>query len=246
MAVPLPIETERLILRRFDPARDSEPMLAVYGDPEVMRFIPGGANRSLDAARTRLEQYAAAQDSRGFSSWAVVERTSGEVVGDAGFGVFRQTGDLELGYTFRRDRWGRGYATEAARACLRAVQAHLVVPRIVAVVDEENARSAIVAERIGMARVGTVELEGRPHALFATSGLRAPQEEDDQPDQPRDDREDEQPLDHDDREHDRDRHDDCQQDQAHHVHQYAPLRARTAGSVFAKMVMSSQIDQFSR
>ena len=169
MAVPLPIETERLILRRFDPERDSEPMLAVYGDPEVMRFIPGGVNRSLAAAEARLAQYAAAHDSRGFSFWAVVERASGEVVGDAGFGVFRKTGDLELGYTFRRDRWGRGYATEAARACLSAGFAHLGVSRIVAVVDEENERSLRVAERIGMARIGTVETDGRPHALFATS-----------------------------------------------------------------------------
>ena len=207
MAIPLPIETERLLLRRFDPARDREAMLDVYGDPEVMRFIPGGPNGSLEAARTRLEQYAAAHDSRGFSFWAVVERASGEVIGDAGFGVFRQTRDLELGYTFRRDRWGRGYATEAAQACLAAGFGHLGVTRIVAVVDEENVRSLRVAERIGMVRVGTVDTDGRAHALFATSGPRPPQEEDDQPGQPRDHREDEQPLDDDDREPDRQRDD---------------------------------------
>jgi [ribosomal protein S5]-alanine N-acetyltransferase len=218
VAIPLPIETERLLLRRFAPERDAESTLATYGDPEVMRFIPGGTYRSLDAVRNRLDRYAREHDAKGFSFWAVVERATGEVVGDAGFGVFRETGDLELGYTLRRDRWGLGYATEAARACLAAGFAHLGATRIVAVVDEENARSARVAERIGMARIGTVESGGRPHTLFATSGSRAPQEEHDQPGQPRDDREDEQPLDHDDREPDRDRHDDRQQDQTHHVH----------------------------
>lgn len=167
MAIPLPIETERLLLRRFDSERDSEPMLAVYGDPEVMRFIPGGAYSGLEAVRTRLAAYAREHDSRGFSFWAVVERDTGEVVGDVGFGVFRETSDIELGYTLRRDRWGRGYATEASRACLDAGFAHLDVARIVAVVDEENARSLRVAEGLGMVRVGTVRTNGRPHALFA-------------------------------------------------------------------------------
>jgi len=85
----------------------------------------------------------------------------------AGFGVFRQTGDVELGYTLRRDRWGRGYATEAAQACLEAGLARLDVARIVAVVDEENLRSSRVAERLGMAVVDTVDVHGRPHRLFA-------------------------------------------------------------------------------
>jgi RimJ/RimL family protein N-acetyltransferase len=169
MAVPLPLETKRLILRQFEPASDCEPMLAVYADPEVMRFIPGGAYDGLEAVETRLERYAQEHERRGFSSWAVVERAAGRAIGDAGFGVFEPTGDVELGYTLHRDAWGRGYATEAARACLDAGLAHLDVARIVAVVDEENARSARVAERIGMTRIDTIEAYGRPHAVFAVS-----------------------------------------------------------------------------
>ena len=166
MAIPLPIETDRLILRPFEPEADAEQMLEVYGDPAVMRYIPEDVYRSLAAVRATLERYAREQERRGFSFWAVVERSGAHVVGDAGFGVFRQTGDVELGYSFRRDRWGRGYATEAARACLGAALAHLDVPRIVAVVDEENHRSSRVAERIGMTVADTVELHGRPHRLF--------------------------------------------------------------------------------
>jgi RimJ/RimL family protein N-acetyltransferase len=174
MPIPLPVETERLILRAFEPERDADQMLEVYGDPAVMRFIPGGSYRGLDAVRATLERYVREQESRGFSFWAVVERDGAHVVGDAGFGVFAQTGDVELGYTFRRDRWGRGYATEAARACVEAGLAHLDVPRIVAVVDAENLRSARVAERIGMAAVETVVgLSGRPHTLFAVRRGRA-------------------------------------------------------------------------
>jgi RimJ/RimL family protein N-acetyltransferase len=173
MPIPLPIETERLILRPFEPERDAEQMLEVYGDPAVMRFIPEDVYRGLDAVRATLERYGREQETRGFTFWAVVERDGGGVIGDAGFGVFEQTGDVELGYTLRRDRWGRGYATEAARACLEAGLAHLDVPRIVAVVDAENLRSARVAERIGMAAVDTVVgLSGGPHTLYAVR--RAP------------------------------------------------------------------------
>ena len=89
------------------------------------------------------------------------------MIGDAGFGILEQTGDVELGYTLARAYWGRGYATEAAAACLEAGLAHIAAPRIVAVVDEDNEASLRVAERIGMTRIGTIEAHGRPHVLFA-------------------------------------------------------------------------------
>ena len=142
-------------------------MVAVYCDPEVMRYIPGGALAGAEAVRATLATHARTQERLGFSAWAVVERQSGTVVGDAGFGIFEPTGDVELGYTLARAYWGRGYATEAAAACLAAGLAHIAAPRIVAVVDEDNAASLRVAERIGMARIGTIEAHGRPHVLFA-------------------------------------------------------------------------------
>ena len=168
MPIPLPIETERLLVRPFAPEPDARAMAEIYCDPEVMRFIPGGALPDVAAVVALLETYVDAQRDRGFSSWAVVERATGLLVGDAGFGVFEATGDVELGYTVVRSRWGRGYATEAAEACLRAGLAHLHAPRIVAVVDAENDASMRVAERIGMERVETIEAHGRRHVLFAS------------------------------------------------------------------------------
>lgn len=167
MSVPLPIETERLLVRSFVPESDSEPMFDVYGDREVMEFIPGGALGDIDAVRATLETHAKEQRARGFSSWAVVERKTGRVIGDAGFGVFAPTGDIELGYTLARDCWGCGYATEAAKACLVAGLRNLAVSRIIAVVDSENEASLRVAERIGMTRIETIEAHGSPHVVFA-------------------------------------------------------------------------------
>jgi len=106
---------------------------------------------------------------QGFSSWAVVDRETGHPIGDAGLGIFEPTGEVELGYTLARDRWGQGYATEVARACLVAGLEQLEAPRIIAVVDAENEASLRVPERIGMKKIETIRAHGRTHVLFAAS-----------------------------------------------------------------------------
>jgi [ribosomal protein S5]-alanine N-acetyltransferase len=169
VSVQLPIVTERLVVRCFVAEADAEPMFRVYGDPDVMRFIPGGALSDQVAVRALLERYAEAHQRQGFSSWAVVDQETGHPIGDAGFGIFEPTGEVELGYTLARDRWGQGYATEAARACLVAGLGQLVAPRIIAVVDAENEASLRVPERIGMKKIETIHAHGRPHVLFAAS-----------------------------------------------------------------------------
>ena len=165
MTIPLPIETERLLIRPFD-APDAGPMAEIYGDPAVMRHIWLGA---LDRERTTalLEEYRAAQDEHGFSTWAVVEKESGTVVGDVGFGIYAPTGEPELGYTLAAAAWGRGYGLEAARACVEAAFAHLPHSRVVAKAEPGNEHSLRVAERLGMGTVETIDVDGRPHLLLA-------------------------------------------------------------------------------
>jgi RimJ/RimL family protein N-acetyltransferase len=165
--VPLPIETDRLLLRSFGPD-DVDEMLDVYGDADVMRFIPGGV---LDARATArmLAAYASAQATRGYAVWGIVLKSTGRLIGDAGFNVFAETGEPELGYSLARATWGNGYASEAARGCLDAAFAHLGCARVVALVDVDNAASHQVATRIGMQRLETIQAHGRPHVLYATA-----------------------------------------------------------------------------
>jgi RimJ/RimL family protein N-acetyltransferase len=168
--VPLPIETERLRLRTFTPD-DVDEMLGVYADAEVMRYIPGGV---LDArATTRmLAAYASAQATRGFAVWGIVLKSTGRLIGDAGFNVFAETGEPELGYSLVRDAWGNGYASEAARGCLDAAFAHIGCERVVALVDVDNVLSQRVTARIGMTRIDTIQAHGRPHHLYETARER--------------------------------------------------------------------------
>jgi RimJ/RimL family protein N-acetyltransferase len=164
VSIPLPIETERLVIRPFA-AADADPMADVYGDPEVMRHVCPGV---LDRKRTiaLLEEYRHAQERHGFSTWAVVERETDAVVGDAGFGIYAPTGEPELGYTLGSGVWGRGYGLEAARACVEAAFAHLPYRRVVAKVEVENERSLRVAERLRMRPVENITVHGRPHLLL--------------------------------------------------------------------------------
>jgi [ribosomal protein S5]-alanine N-acetyltransferase len=141
-------------------------MMDVYGDADVMRYIPGGPLPDEQAARTVMDEQLLAHAARGYAYYAVELLADGSVIGDAGFGLFEATGDIEVGYTFARRAWGQGFATEAAAACLAAGLAGLDVPRIIAVADVANSASHRVAERIGMRRDGDLQAHGRPHALF--------------------------------------------------------------------------------
>jgi RimJ/RimL family protein N-acetyltransferase len=165
VTIPLPIQTERLCIRPFD-SGDVDPMADVYGDAEVMRHVCIGV---LDRAGTAalLEDYRRAQEQRGFSTWAVVEKASGTVIGDVGFGLYEPTDEPELGYTLAASAWGRGYALEAARACVAAAFAHLPQRRLVAKIEPENERSLRLAQRLGMRTVETVNVDGVPHLLLA-------------------------------------------------------------------------------
>ena len=162
----LPLITERLELRLLTLA-DAPAAFEIYGDPEVMRHVAGGTLPDVPATEAMIQQVIAHQRMHGYSWWGVIERATGELVGDAGLYSYEGTGpDVEVGYTFRRDAWGRGYATEAATACLQAAFGPLELERVVAVVKPENPASRRVLEKIGMRADGQVRYRGEDWLRF--------------------------------------------------------------------------------
>lgn len=164
-AVPLtfPLLGERVLLRPFEQA-DAPAAHSVYGDAEVMRYVgEGGAVGRAETARM-IAGYRRHQDQHGFAFWAVVDRQSGTLIGDAGLEVTAH--GVELGYTLARRWWGRGLATEAARLCLSAAAGPLALPRLVALADVENPASARVLEKIGFAQRERRAAFGRAHHCF--------------------------------------------------------------------------------
>jgi RimJ/RimL family protein N-acetyltransferase len=161
------LETARLRLRPFTVA-DHVAIHAVYADPDVMRYVGHGAHRTPSETARALRGYADALAARGYGFVAVVERSSGAVVGDAGLHPLAGRGpDIELGYTFARAAWGRGYGTEAARALRDHAFATLAVPRVMAQVEPANNASRRVLEKLGMTIVGERVTYGRTHLVYA-------------------------------------------------------------------------------
>jgi [ribosomal protein S5]-alanine N-acetyltransferase len=159
----LPVDTERLRLRRLVDA-DAEQLHAIYGDPETMRYVGSSGRPMADLGGTRrgLARLARHEELHGFGLWAVDERDGDPLVGVAGLAWVEDHGpDVEAAYLFRRDRWGRGYATEALRAVLDMGRSQLGLSRIVALAYLDNDASRRVMEKAGMRPDGTVEAYGR-------------------------------------------------------------------------------------
>jgi RimJ/RimL family protein N-acetyltransferase len=143
------IETTRLRLRAFAPA-DFDAFAAMRADPEVMRYIGTGEPQD----RARSEAWLGKNEQRwrrnGFGMWAAEHKELGRVIGWCGLVFLDETPEVEVGYGFARDFWGRGLATEAARRSLRFGFEGMGLGRIVAIAQPENVASRRVMEKLGM------------------------------------------------------------------------------------------------
>ncbi len=144
-------ETARLILRRFNES-DVEPLLGFRGDPEVMRFSVSGAETRQDIQARYLPSCLKRYSRDGLGQWAVVRKSDGLCVGECGICVQEVDGvrEFEISYRMRRDCWGIGLATEAARACLDYGFKQSGLRRLISIIESENAASIRVAEKMGM------------------------------------------------------------------------------------------------
>jgi RimJ/RimL family protein N-acetyltransferase len=147
------IETERLSIRTWRDA-DREPFFRINSDAEVMRHIRAVATR--DESDAAVERQRASQAEHGFCFWALERKEDGAFLGFCGLrpGVPATpiAGDVEIGWRLGREHWGRGYAGEAARACLAWAFRALQAPRVAAITVAANARSRQLMERLGMVR----------------------------------------------------------------------------------------------
>jgi RimJ/RimL family protein N-acetyltransferase len=150
------IETDRLLLRPWRPAEDLDALAALNADPAVMRWV--APNRPLRREETAdfLDRAIRHWDEHGFGLWALVPRREAGAgcVGFAGLAIpsFLPAvlPAVEVGWRLAPAWWGRGLATEAARASLQFGFERLELRSIVSIVDEGNAASLRVAEKLGM------------------------------------------------------------------------------------------------
>lgn len=147
------LETERLLLRRFTPA-DVDRLVELDSDPEVMRYLNGGVPTPRELVEQQILPEFLREYERfdGLGVWAAIEKGTGSFLGWFAFHPSRDGSptDVSLGYRLRRSSWGRGYATEGARALVRKGFAELGVRRVSATTYQDNAASRRVMEKLGM------------------------------------------------------------------------------------------------
>lgn len=152
------VETPRLVLRRFRPD-DVDALVALDADPEVMRYLTGGIPTPREEIETEvlpvlLHRH---ETAGGYGFWAAVEKGPDDVAGwfhlRPGDGA--PPDEPELGYRLRRASWGRGLATEGARALLDLAFRELGATRVVAETVAVHAASRRVMEKTGMVLVRT-------------------------------------------------------------------------------------------
>jgi len=145
------LRTERLLLRRWR-AADREPFAALNADPRVMEHFP--ALLSREQSDERVERIEAHFQQHGYCQWAVEIPGVTPFAGFIGLSVpqfeAHFTPCVEIGWRLAADCWGRGYATEGARAALPFGFEELALAEIVSFTVPANVRSRRVMEKLGM------------------------------------------------------------------------------------------------
>ena len=153
------LETEDLILRK-PRIRDAKDIYSYASDPEVARYVLWEPHRSVSETASFIRDLRGRIRAGCPSSWVVVLRGTGTVIGTVGFVWYSaENNAAELGYSFSREYWNHGYATQALRAVIDAVFSSLPLNRLEAQHDVRNPASGRVMQKCGLTQEGI--LRGR-------------------------------------------------------------------------------------
>lgn len=173
------------MLRRLEPA-DMDFLAEIHADADVARYIGSGKPRSREETRQWLSDVQASYEKSALGQLAVLRKSDGRLIGRCGLsdaaleqspaaGAGRRgwffsahapadvalTLEPELGYTFSKEHWGQGYASEAAGCVYAYAKTARHFPAIMSVIYPDNAASRAVALKFGVMLVDQIEMLGR-------------------------------------------------------------------------------------
>ncbi|NCB37968.1 MAG: N-acetyltransferase [Erysipelotrichia bacterium] len=145
------METERLVLRNWL-KRDLKPFASMNSDPVVMEFFP--KMLSEDESNAMAANIQNHLDREGWGLWAVERKDCGKFIGFTGLSVPKVilpfSPCVEIGWRLAKEHWGKGFASEAARAVLKFAFSEIQLEEVVSFTAKINLRSQAVMKRIGM------------------------------------------------------------------------------------------------
>ena len=165
------MRTERLLFAPWTEA-DWLALKPIATDPEVMRYISDGQPWPDDRIQEFVQRQIGCLRLHAYCMWQLLEASSGCMIGFCGLQPLESTGDVEIGWWLARSHWGRGLATEAARAVLEDGFERAGLARIVAIAQPRNRASVQVMEKLGMQYEKPMKHKGFDVVLYATSAVR--------------------------------------------------------------------------
>jgi len=157
------LETERLILREFLES-DAKWMYELNTDPDVIRFTGDPAFVSIDAARVFLANYSDYKRN-GYGRWAVILKDTNEFIGWCGLKL-NEEDFVDIGFRFFKRHWGKGYASEAAKATLAYGFQNLNFDEILGRALVDNLASIRVLEKLNMTYLKHDTCHGFENAVY--------------------------------------------------------------------------------
>ena len=142
------LHTSRLVLRPMEVA-DANFFYELNNDPEVIRYTGDSAFKTPEEALALIINYDQYKKYRS-GRFTVILKETGELLGWCGLKYHPGSGETDLGYRLKKEFWNKGYATEAAKACIEYGFNDLKLSSIIATAAKENTASVRIMEKLGM------------------------------------------------------------------------------------------------
>ena len=159
------LETERLIIRPIT-LDDLQDFYEMDSQPEVHIYLKNQPIKTIDETKVNIDILLLKYETLGISRLAVIEKESGKMIGWTGFkyieekeAINNRFDFLDFGYRYRKETWGKGYATEAAKACIDFYRENMTELKLNAITHVDNAASRNVLEKVGFRVTETFHFE---------------------------------------------------------------------------------------
>ena len=152
------LRTERLFVRETT-LEDVDAFYHIYREPGMTEFQEGLFADPEDERKYLSDYITNVYGLMGFGVWTVIKRDTGEIIGRAGYSIRGGFEDIELGFLIARPHQRQGYAYEVCEAILKYGREVLMLPKVQALVKEQNEASIRLCEKLGFNRAETVRIE---------------------------------------------------------------------------------------
>jgi len=161
------LETERLYLREMT-IEDAENAYLLNIDPEVLQFTGDEPFESIEKAKQFLESYDHYKK-YGFGRWAVILKSNHEFIGFCGLKYTKEEDEFDIGFRLVKKHWNKGFATEAAKACIDLGLSKFNMKEIVGRVMKDNLASIRVLEKLGLSFHQSTVTDGYEELIYKIS-----------------------------------------------------------------------------